>query len=365
MRINDPMMRTFDAREGSADSPVRANEGAFRMAAQAVLIWRGLGALLRSQVENLRYSPAGAGKACATGIGVAALMFATASPDRALAAEGATDFPYVIQWETGDTEFAPGDAITINSVKGTAATITTGGTYCVEGTYTLASRDEAKVSLFATSNYRGPTPVAPEQTMQVARGSGSFRLVKTMNQDGYLHVSFYPVPSGSSFGGIYFGQGDRVLRNWSVTKSGHENSASPSGQGSLSKANQAMFEYLGEPVEQPVDLSPKYTREGLSNAVWTAVQKAGATLEVQVEDSEFPFLVGFVGPGARASYAKIMTELKQMGYSDNGSVGSETCQSMNIIPWEAFPRDASQRISHRLTVRQQMFFDRLSKLSPR
>ena len=355
------MMITLDARERSADG--RCD---FKMGARAAMIWRHWKKLLRAQVENLRYSPAGAGKACATGVGVAALLFVTASLDRALAADAATDFPYVIQWETGDTEFAPGDAITINSVRGTAATITTGGTYCVEGTFTLASRDEAKVSLFATSNYRGATPVTPEQTMQVARGSGNFRLVKTMNEDGYLHVSFYPVPSGSSFGGVYFGQGDRVLRHkgWSVTKTGHENSASPSGQ-SLSKANQAMFEYLGEPVEQPVDLNPKYTREGLSNAVWTAVQKAGATLEVQVEGSEFPFLVGFVGPGARVSYPKIMTELKQMGYADQGSVGSETCQSMNIIPWEAFPREASQRISHRLTVRQQMFFDQLTRANHR
>lgn len=207
----------------------------------------------------------------------------------------------------------------------------------------------------------------PEQTMTVARGSGSFRLVKTMQHDGHLHVSFYPVPSGSSFGGVYFGQGEGVLRNkgWSVTKSSVVTPSVTAGSGALANANRAIFEYLGEPVEPPTDLDPKFSREGLSNALRSAVQNAGASLHVQVEDSEFPFLVGLVGQGARASYSRIMTELKQMGYSDQGSVGSETCQSMNIVPYDAFPRDASQRISHRLMVRQQIFFDQLTKTAAR
>ena len=357
MRKDNSTMKKIMAGKRSADSPVRAALG---MVGHVVVVRLRWETLLRSQVENLRY---GRLKACATWIGMSVLLLAAVVADTTFAAEGIQDFPYVIQWETGDMEFAPGDSITINSVRGTAPNIITGATYCVEGVYTLASRDDAKVSLFATSNYRGASPIAPEQTMQVSRGSGSFRLVKTMNVDGYLHVSFYPVSSGSSFGGVYFGQGEGVLRNkgWSVTRANTTSASVSSGRTSAGDANRALFEYLGEPVEPPADMDPKYSQEGLSNALRTAVQKAGASLDVQVEDSEFPFLVGVVGVGARSSYAKIMAELKQMGYADQGSVGSPTCQSMNIIPWEAFPREASQRISHRLTVRQQMFFDQLTK----
>jgi hypothetical protein len=280
-------------------------------------------------------------------------------------ADVATDFPYVVAWESGDAEFAPGDSITINQVRGTTATITTGATYCVEGVYTLVSRDEAKVSLFATTKSSTPTPVDPLQTMTVSRGSGAFRLIKTMNEDGYLHISFYPTTSGSSFGGVYFGQGEGVLRkkDWSVARSTATSATALGVQASSAGANRTLCEYLGNPVDAPSDLDPKYSQEGLSNALRTAVEKAGASLEIHIEDSEFPFLVGLTGPGARASYEKIMAELKQMGYAYQGSVGSETCQSMNIIPWPALPRDASQRISRRLTVRLQMFFDRMTGAS--
>jgi hypothetical protein len=298
--------------------------------------------------------------------GLSALLFALAFLAKTWAADVASDFPYVLSWEAGDAEFAPGDSITINQVRGTAPTITTGATYCIEGVYTLASRDEAKLSLFATTKSSTPTRIDPQQTMTVARGSGAFRLVKTMNEDGFLHVSFYPVTSGSSFGGVYFGQGEGVLRNkgWSAASSTSPNRTAPVAQNSSAGANQTLFEYLGNPVEPPTDLDPKYTRDGLSNALQTAVQKADVWLQIHIEDSEFPFLVGLTGPAARQSYGQIMAELKQMGYADQGSVGSDTCQSMNIVPWSAFPRDSSQRIGHRLTVRQQMFFDRLTSSQP-
>src|SRR5438046_7506 len=60
------------------------------------------------------------------------------------------DFPQVVQYELGDSEFAPGDNITIEGLHGTTAAIHPGGTYCVTGTYTLNSQDEADLSFFAT-----------------------------------------------------------------------------------------------------------------------------------------------------------------------------------------------------------------------
>src|SRR6266446_6536181 len=134
----------------------------------------------------------------------------------AAAANDATcgDLPYAVGYELGDAEFPPGDSITILQLRGTSEVIATGGTYCVEGAYTLASRDDADLAFYTTTiSESGPTPVEPRQHVTIKKGTGSFHLVKTLNEDGYLHLSFYPVPSGSGFGGVYFGQGNRVLRN--------------------------------------------------------------------------------------------------------------------------------------------------------
>src|SRR5439155_8489006 len=143
-----------------------------------------------------------------------ALFTITMSCTLAGRAATAGELPYAVRYELGDAEFAPGDNITIQEVRGTSDTISTGGTYSVKGTYSLGSRDEANLA-FYTSTIRdsGPTAVDPKQHVRIKKGTGSFHLVKTLSSDGYLHVSFYPVPSGSGFGGVYFGQGNRVLRN--------------------------------------------------------------------------------------------------------------------------------------------------------
>ena len=74
----------------------------------------------------------------------------------ALAAWGGTntiaaDFSFAVPFELGEAEFYPGDSITIQKVTGTSPTIHTGETYCVEGTYTLASKEKADLALFATA----------------------------------------------------------------------------------------------------------------------------------------------------------------------------------------------------------------------
>src|SRR5437762_130716 len=103
------------------------------------------------------------------------------------ATEDATlDLPRDVRFELGDTKFANGDNITITQMRGTSEMIVTGGTYCVEGTYTLASRDEADLAFFTTSiAASGPSPIDPKQHVRIKKGIGSFRLVKTLNEDGY------------------------------------------------------------------------------------------------------------------------------------------------------------------------------------
>jgi hypothetical protein len=239
----------------------------------------------------------------------------------------------------------------------------------VEGTYTLDSRDEADLAFYATAiSASGPIPIDPKQHIRIQKGTGSFHLVKTMNEDGYLHVSFYLVPSGSSFGGVYFGQGDRVLRNkGSNLRDENINGSSPEKPVSTAGPNQVLFEYLGNPVEPPANMDAKYTRENLINAIQLAARNAGITVrKIVIDDSEYPFLVGVICGGSDS--VKLKDQLRKLdGYAYNGCIGndtnsdgSDTCNVFSNIPSRAYPPGTGQRIYHRTWLRQQAFYDRLN-----
>ena len=298
---------------------------------------------------------------------MAALTLALALPALAQNTGLARDLSHTVPFELGDAELAPGDNITIQRVTGTSAIIRTGETYCVEGTYTLASKDAANLALYATTKSRVATPTDPSQILRVEKGKGTFRLVKVMRVEGYLHVSFYPVPSGSAFGGVYFGQDNWVLhhKGWSyLDQHGHSPGYTTSGSGSsapvsITGPNRALLEYLGDPVEPPANLDPAYTREGLINAIHEAAQKAAITVKrVEIDDSEFPFLVGTVCK--EGDFDKLTAQLRNMPpYAYHGSVSSSTHATFNIVPYQAYPRDAAERISHRSGLRCQVFIEKL------
>ncbi len=280
------------------------------------------------------------------------------------------DLPCRVPFEVGDVDFQQGDSITINQVRGTKDLIRVGEKYCVEGTYTLTSRDKADIALFATTLTKVAVPTDASQIMRVEKGTGTFRLIKTMREDGFLHVSFYPVPGGGGFGGIYFGQGKWVLRNKDFSylngrtqSQGFRWTPSPSsGQVSLEGPNRVLLEYLGDPVQPPDDMDTAYTKDGLIEAIQTAARKAGIVVKrVEIEDSEYPFLVGVVCK--EGDYDKLTSQIRKMSaYEYCGSVGSHACHAMNIVPYRAYPAEASQRISHRTTLRQQVFFDKIIAL---
>jgi len=275
-----------------------------------------------------------------------------------LAQPAAGDLPHAVQFELGKSEFAPGDSITILQVRGTSEGITVGETYSVDGTYVLASHDAADLAFYATTvGASGPTPVDPQQHVKIKKGSGSFHLVKTMSQDGYLHVSFYPLESGSGFGGVYFGQRDRVLHAWS-----HSGSAV-----SLSGPNQALLEYLGNPVVPPVNMDVRYTKEGLTNAIQAAARNAGVTVKkMAIDDSEFPFISGVFCAGSDS--IKLKEQFRKLdGYGYGGSVGndansdgSDTCNVFSLVPYKAYPEGTFRQIYHRLGLRQQVFYDQIN-----
>jgi hypothetical protein len=270
------------------------------------------------------------------------------------------ELSHAIQYELGDTQFAPGDKITIQHVRGTSDTIAIGGTYSVEGTYTLSSSEEADLAFFTTTlSDGGPTPIDPRQHVRIKKGTGSFHLVKTLSADGYHHVSFYPVSSGGDFGGVYFGQGNRVLRNKRFGYPDH-----PAKGGSppvlLSGPNQALLEYLGTPVEPLANMDARYTKEGLIKAIQDAGRNAGVALKkIAIDDSEYPFLVGVIC--GDSDFPKLKSQIRKMdGYAYNGGTGSETCNAFNLVPYEAYPPETSQRIHRRLLLRQQVLYDKLS-----
>jgi hypothetical protein len=282
----------------------------------------------------------------------------------------AADFSSAVPFELGEGGFLPGDSITIQRVTGTNPTIRTGETYCVEGTYTLASQEKADLALYATTMSKDSTPTDPSQKIRIEKGSGTFRLVKTMREEGYLHISFYPVSAGGSFGGVYFGQGEWVnhAKGWShldthAQSQDHVPTANSTGRpASLTGPNQALLEYLGDPVEPPADMSAAYSKDGLIKAIQTAARNAGITLRrVEIDDSEFPFLVGVICK--EGDYSKLTDQLRKMdGYEYNGSVGSHTHNAMNVVPYRVFPPALGERIGHRSGLRMQVLCDRISRL---
>ena len=123
--------------------------------------------------------------------------------------------------ERGAAEFRPGDEVVIESVHSDSEGLAPGATMLVTGHYTLASQDEARLRLGTTVTVTGGEPRAVSdsklQAVDATRGQHRFSLVHTMTAPGYLHLSFYDLASGRTFGGVYFGQGGAVLRekSWS------------------------------------------------------------------------------------------------------------------------------------------------------
>jgi hypothetical protein len=272
------------------------------------------------------------------------------------------DFPAVAQFELGDSGFSPGDSITIQELRGTSDIIQLGGTYCVTGTYTLASHDKADLCLYATTTNRSPTPTDPAQCMHLTKGSGSFRLIKKMNEEGYLHLTFYSY--GHGIGGVYFGQGQWVLHNAHYDFTG---ASSQSGQAATSAPvsstgpNRALFDYLGNPVPAPPDMNPAYSKEGLMQAMQAAAQAAGISLvKLEIDDSEFPFLVG-VTFAKEGDKDKLKEQIfANAAYASSGGVGGEIDYAMNIVPYRAFPETISQRIHHRMLLREAVLYDKIT-----
>src|SRR5215469_2598703 len=104
-----------------------------------------------------------------------AVALVSMSVSSALAEPTTGDLSHVVQFELGKSSFAPGDNITIQQMRGTSDVIKVGETYSVDGTYELASHDEADLAFYATTiSASGPTPVDHLQHIRIKKGHGTF-----------------------------------------------------------------------------------------------------------------------------------------------------------------------------------------------
>jgi hypothetical protein len=119
--------------------------------------------------------------------------------------------------------------------------------------------------------------------------------------------------------------------------------------------NQALAEYIGDPVEPPVNLDARYTKDGVIGAVQLAARNAGVTVErVEVEDSEYPFLVGLFCE--EQAYSKWLNEIYKLdGYTHSSGVGGRGVYTVSITPATAYPDAVAEQIQHRLMLRLQAF----------
>jgi hypothetical protein len=105
-----------------------------------------------------------------------------------------------------------------------------------------------------------------------------------------------------------------------------------------------------------------YTKDGLVNALQDAARNAGISLKkVEIESSEFPFLCGVVCENGEMDFQKLKLQLKQMNdYEYGGCISGNNSYAFNLVPYRAFPPESGSRISHRMTLREQVFFDQIA-----
>jgi len=111
-----------------------------------------------------------------------------------------------VPFALGQQQFGPGDAIVIEHVRSSSPDWAIGDTVEIQGQYVLASQRAAMLSVYMTTRSPGSSTSSDGGgRKEVALGSGRFDLTYQIQATGELHVSFYPVGGGSSFGGVYFG----------------------------------------------------------------------------------------------------------------------------------------------------------------
>ena len=127
--------------------------------------------------------------------------------------------------------------------------------------------------------------------------------------------------------------------------------------------NKALCDYLGEPVARPANMDAAYTKEGLTRAIHDAAQAGNISLtKVEVDDSEFPLLVGVVC-AHKGDIEKLKEQIRKPAvYEYTGGVGGDTICAMNFVPYSAVPPDTRERVHRRSVVRLAMLYDKINEV---
>ena len=126
-------------------------------------------------------------------------------------------------------------------------------------------------------------------------------------------------------------------------------------------ASDSLVQYLGAAVQAPANLEAAYTKEGLLDAINAAASKAAVSIKhVQVDDSEFPYLLGVV-VSASTDWEKLKAQLRNLdGYEYHGAVGNDTRNAFSITPARTFPPGTDEYLHRRMTIRMQVLADQLN-----
>ena len=124
-----------------------------------------------------------------------------------------------VPFTTGSSFFQPGDSIMIKEVASTSPDFKPGDTLQVKGAYLLASESEANLLLSVTATEQQTSgSMSADQRTRVSKGQGEFTLTASIENQGYLHVSFYSIKEGQPLGGVYFGTARqmREIEDWDL-----------------------------------------------------------------------------------------------------------------------------------------------------
>lgn len=117
---------------------------------------------------------------CAAGLGLGLGSISVAGSAADQAGAGARgQFPEVVRFKQGATQFLDGDQITITEVHGTAAMMAEGNIYLIRGKYGLASHDRATIAAYITANNAadGTSKSLRVQQAVVEQGNGTFHSI--------------------------------------------------------------------------------------------------------------------------------------------------------------------------------------------
>ncbi|HTQ51360.1 MAG TPA: M56 family metallopeptidase, partial [Candidatus Acidoferrales bacterium] len=120
----------------------------------------------------------------------------------------------------GPQKFREGDAISIQQVLATSPGFEMGDHVVVRGRYHLQSKEEAELCLFLTQTEGdGKERMSSVERMGMKKGSGEFELTYDVKHIGVLHLTFYGIPDGKPFGGVYFGTAQQMakIKDWTLS----------------------------------------------------------------------------------------------------------------------------------------------------